>query len=118
MASHQAHCCIDADAQELAAGVLADLAKEKGLAKRAIVNVGGVGPLVTLLTLGSASAQKHACCALWGLTQGETTEAAQHKRQVSGQSPQRLHSLDLILLDGVPDHPGLTPVALVHGSHS
>ena len=71
-----------AEAQAFAAGVLADLAKDKGVAKRAIVNVGGVGPLVTLLSLGSASAQKHACCALWGLTQGETTEAAQHKRQL------------------------------------
>ena len=58
------------EAQELAAGVLSDLAKEKASIgnKRSIINVGGVKQLAKLLSNGTPGAQKHASCALWGLT--------------------------------------------------
>ena len=56
------------EAQEAAAGVLAALAKEKGAAKRAICNTGGLAPLIELLSAGTPTAQKHAACALWGIT--------------------------------------------------
>lgn len=73
-----------AEAQELAASVLADLAKDKGPAKKAIVNVGALGPLVQLVSNGSAAAKKHSCCALWGLTLGDTAEAARHRSLAVG----------------------------------
>ena len=48
--------------------MVADLAKDKGPNKRLLANVGAVKPLVELLRSGNAGAQKHASCALWGLT--------------------------------------------------
>ena len=56
------------DAQDSIAALLSDLARERGSVKSSIVNKGGVGHLVTLLEKGSPIAQKHASCALWGLT--------------------------------------------------
>ena len=65
-----------ADAHESAAGVLADLAKEHekkaagatSSSKRAMVNLGCIRGLVGLLASGTSAAQKHASCALWGIT--------------------------------------------------
>ena len=58
------------DARESIAAVLAELARANN--EKAIVSCGGVKPLVAVLAGGSetASAQKHAACALWGLTEG------------------------------------------------
>ena len=67
------------EAQESAAGVLADLAKEHekagigmgtGSSKRAMVNLGAISGLVALLANAGATpgAQRHAACALWGIS--------------------------------------------------
>lgn len=66
-----------------AAGVLADLAKERGPGRKAIVSVGGIAPLIELLQGSHAGARRHAACVLWGLTLGDTPEATEHQRQVS-----------------------------------
>jgi len=50
------------------AALLSDLARERGSTKASIVQNGGIKPLVKLLEKGSAMAQKHASCAIWGLT--------------------------------------------------
>ena len=57
------------ETQESAAMVLANLARSQG-GNKAITTAGGVASLVQLLLNGSAEAQKHAACALWGLTSG------------------------------------------------
>jgi len=56
------------DGQDAIAALLSDLARERGSAKASIVSKGGVKHLVNLLDKGSPVAQKHASCAIWGLT--------------------------------------------------
>jgi len=56
------------EGQEAIAALLSDLARERGNAKAAIVAKGGVAHFIKLLERGTSGAQKHAACALWGLT--------------------------------------------------
>lgn len=55
-------------AQESAAAVLAELARSQSSFRIAIARAGGIQPLVALIMSGAAGAQKHATCAIWGLT--------------------------------------------------
>ena len=68
-----------AEAKEPIAALLADLARtgHKGDAtKGTIVAAGAIAPLVALLEASSVDAQKHAACALWGLTDGVSAHQA------------------------------------------
>jgi len=68
-----------AEAKEPIAALLADLARtgHKGDAtKGTLVAAGGIAPLVALLEASSVDAQKHAACALWGLTDGVSAHQA------------------------------------------
>ena len=57
------------ETQDAISALLSDLAREKaGPVKSSIVSSGGIDHLVTLLKTGSPIAQKHASCALWGLS--------------------------------------------------
>jgi len=60
-----------AEACEYAAAVLSMLARSQGGNKRAIVQAGGIAPLVELLADQSVMTQRHAACALWGLSEGK-----------------------------------------------
>ena len=60
-----------AELVEYAAAVLSMLARTQGGAKRAIVEAGGLLPLIALLRGQSVMTQRHAACALWGLTDGK-----------------------------------------------
>ena len=57
--------------REYAAGVLSALSRTQGGNKKAIVQAGGVKPLVEMLSDPSIQAQRHAACALWGLAEGK-----------------------------------------------
>ena len=63
------------EGQEVAAMVLADLARSSGGCKT-ITIAGGVPSLVNVMINGSGEAQKHAVCAIWSLT-GEAVEHAE-----------------------------------------
>jgi len=56
--------------------LLADLARQSGSVKGTIVKAGGINHLVGLLQGSSSIAQKHASCALWGLTSEPSYQAA------------------------------------------
>lgn len=56
------------EGQEATAALLSDLARERGGAKASIVQKGGISHFIKLLERGTSGAQKHAACALWGLT--------------------------------------------------
>ena len=64
------------EAQDSIAALLADLARQQGPIKNSIVHAGGTAHLVGLLSHGSPGAQKHASCALWGLTSETQFRAA------------------------------------------
>jgi len=51
-----------------AAAVLSELARSQASYRVLIVKAGAVAPLTELLKTGSSTAQKHATCAVWGLT--------------------------------------------------
>ena len=57
------------ETKESAAAVLSELARSQGGNRMAIVQQGGITPIVNLIREGSQVAQKHATCALWGLAQ-------------------------------------------------
>jgi len=59
------------DARENASAVLSSLARTQGGNKKAIHNCGGIKPLVALLSDPKAMTQRHAACALWGLSDGK-----------------------------------------------
>ena len=59
------------ESREYAAGVLSAIARTQGGNKKAIVEAGGIEPLVELLQDSSLQAQRHAACALWGLAEGK-----------------------------------------------
>ena len=59
------------DARENAAAVISALARCQGGNKQRIYVAGGVEPLVEMLTDAKASTQRHAACALWGLSDGK-----------------------------------------------
>jgi hypothetical protein len=59
------------EAREYAAAVVSTLARTQGGNKRAIVQAGGIGPLIELLSDASIQTQRHAACALWGLAEGK-----------------------------------------------
>jgi len=59
------------EACENATAVLSELARTQGGTKKAIVQAGGIEPLIQLLTDASVQTQRHAACALWGLADGK-----------------------------------------------
>ena len=62
-----------AEAREYAAAVVSALARSGGNGgnKKSIYNCGGIKPLVALLSDARGSTQRHAACALWGLSDGK-----------------------------------------------
>ena len=60
-----------ADVREHAAALLSSLARTQGGNKKAIYHAGGVEPLVLLLGDARPTTQRHAACALWGLSDGK-----------------------------------------------
>ena len=60
-----------AEARENAAAVISTLARTQGGNKKAIHLAGGIPPLIALLSDPSTSTQRHAACALWGLSDGK-----------------------------------------------
>jgi vacuolar protein 8 len=58
-----------AEAMESAAGVLSEIARMPHPSKLAIVNAGGIAPLVRACKEGSSGAKKGSAAALWGLSQ-------------------------------------------------
>lgn len=59
------------EAREFAAAVVSALARTQGGNKKMIYQAGGVEALVMTLGDGRALTQKHAACALWGLSDGK-----------------------------------------------
>jgi hypothetical protein len=59
------------EAREYAAAVVSALARGRGENKKLIYVAGAIPPLVALLTDPSPMTQKHAACALWGLSDGK-----------------------------------------------
>lgn len=55
-------------AKETAAAVLSELARSQASFRGAIVNAGGIHPLIELMKGESSGAKKQATCAIWGLT--------------------------------------------------
>ena len=62
-----------AEAQESVTAVLSDLARSKQDNKAAIVEAGGIPPLITALSSPSSGVVRHATTLLWALTQGLTS---------------------------------------------
>ena len=60
-----------AEARQHAAAVVSALARTQGGNKKAIYNAGGIKPLTALLSDKKAVTQRHAACALWGLSDGK-----------------------------------------------
>ena len=59
------------EAREQATAVVSALARSQGGNKKAIYIAGGIEPLVSLLKDPKPVTQKHAACALWGLSDGK-----------------------------------------------
>lgn len=59
------------EAREHAAAVVSALARSQGGNKKVIYQKGGIAPLVKLLTDARPITQRHAACALWGLSDGK-----------------------------------------------
>ena len=57
------------EARESAAAVLSELARSQSANRHLIAEAEAIEPLVLTIREGNAGAQKHATCALWGLTQ-------------------------------------------------
>ena len=70
------------EARESAAAVISELTRSNKGNLPLIADAGAIPPLVVTMCEGTAGAQKHATCALWGLTQ-EKTEGARYRTELA-----------------------------------
>ncbi|KOO32623.1 hypothetical protein Ctob_013926 [Chrysochromulina tobinii] len=70
------------EARESAAAVISELTRSNKSNLPLIADAGAIPPLVVTMCEGTAGAQKHATCALWGLTQ-EKTEGARYRTELA-----------------------------------
>ena len=89
--------------------MLSALARTQGGNKKAIVQAGGIAPLIALLSDPAIDTQKHAACALWGLAEGKE---GIYDKQIVEAAPSRRSSpcfrdetRDARLRGGVPALP-------------